>query len=88
MVMLESRQEVQFGYYLDFYKPNSFSNVLKRGKSELAYLFLPEDTTYMEGDSQKRVAGLLPSALRDTAKVLFWTGISIAVPLLLSWLAS
>lgn len=86
--MLESKQQVQFGYLLDFYTPNSINNLLKRGKMELAYLFLPEDSTHLNGDRQKQVDGLLPSTTRSIAKVLFWTGVSIAIPILLSLLPS
>ncbi|WP_163335625.1 hypothetical protein [Desulfopila sp. IMCC35008] len=82
--MLESRQQVQFGYFLDFYSPNSIRTLLKRAKNELAYLVLPEDTTHPGGDCQQKLEGLMPSTIRSIAKVLFWAGVAIAVPLLLS----
>lgn len=81
--MLESRQHVQFGYFIDFYTPNSINNLLKRGMNELAYLFLPEDTTHLDGHCQKKVDGLVPSNIRSIAKVAFWVGVSIVIPLII-----
>jgi hypothetical protein len=81
--MLESSQHMQCEYFFDFSSPKSINKLLKRAKKEITYLFLPEDTTHMAGDCQNRMAGLVPSYIRSTVKIVFWVSVSIAIPLVI-----
>jgi hypothetical protein len=81
--MLETRQHIQLGYFHDFSSPSSLTILLQKGKKEIAYLLLPEDSSHVDGDCQNRMDGLMPGKIRSMVKTIFWIGISIAIPLVL-----
>lgn len=84
--MLELKQHVPFGYFLDFHNPNPINIVLKKWVVELHYLFQLEDTT--DGVARFRKIEMSNGVNRtlEAAKVLLWFVVAIGTSLALGQL--
>ena len=77
---------VSVEYYLNFSVHTSVNSLVKRGMGDLAYLFLPEDTTDNIDRKGKDSIILVKNSSRSTVKVVFWIVVSITISLVLGQL--
>jgi hypothetical protein len=79
--MLEAKQHAHFCYLPNFSVPAPINDLVKRGLEELAYLFLPEDTTDKPGCRKNEMSRPGENNIHNTFKLVLWVVVSITFSL-------